>query len=199
MTAPSIGGRESGPPRRPAYFGKLYRTLTKPVRLDILKILLVDDNHHTRVMLAEILRAVGINQVFEAGDGAEGLQMMRRHPVDIVMTDLAMSPLDGIDFVRLLRNSPDSPNQMIPVIMITGHLTIRRIAEARDAGVNEFVAKPITARNVLDRLQLIIDHPRPFVRTDDYFGPDRRRRIDPDYAGPMRRKADGPQPRVRGA
>ena len=169
------------------------------MRLDLLKILIVDDIHHTRVMLAEILRAVGINQTIEASDGAQALQLMRGHSVDIVMTDLAMSPLDGIDFVRLLRNSPDSPNQMIPVIMVTGHLTVRRIAEARDAGVNEFVAKPITARNVLDRLRLIIDQPRPFVRTDDFFGPDRRRRNDPDYAGPMRRKADGPVPRVRGA
>jgi two-component system chemotaxis response regulator CheY len=83
--------------------------------------------------------------------------------------------------------------------MITGHLTVRRIAEARDAGVNEFVAKPITARSVLDRLQLIIDHPRPFVRTDDFFGPDRRRRNDPAYDGPLRRKADGPRPKARGA
>ena len=169
------------------------------MRLDLLKILIVDDNHHMRVLLTEILRAVGINQVVEAGDGAEGLQKMRGHQFDIVMTDLAMSPLDGIDFVRLLRNSPDSPNQMIPVIMVTGHLTVRRIAEARDAGVNEFVAKPITARNVLDRLRLIVDQPRPFVRTEDFFGPDRRRRVDPDYAGPMRRKADGPQPKARGA
>lgn len=169
------------------------------MRLDQLKILLVDDNHHMRVLLIELLRAVGINKVFEATDGAEGLQMMRAHPVDIVMTDLAMEPLDGIDFVRLLRNSPDSPNQMVPVIMVTGHLTVRRIQEARDAGVNEFVAKPITARNVLERLQLIIDHPRPFVRTDDYFGPDRRRRNDPAYAGPWRRSGDGPQPKARGA
>lgn len=169
------------------------------MRLDQLKILLVDDNHHMRVLLIELLRAVGINKVFEATDGAEGLQMMRAHPVDIVMTDLAMEPLDGIDFVRLLRNSPDSPNQMVPVIMVTGHLTMRRIQEARDAGVNEFVAKPITARNVLERLQLIIDHPRPFVRTDDYFGPDRRRRNDPAYAGPWRRSGDGPQPKARGA
>ena len=169
------------------------------MRLDLLKILIVDDIHHTRVLLAEILRAVGINQVVEAGDGAEGLQKMRGHSFDIVMTDLAMSPLDGIDFVRLLRNSPDSPNRMIPVIMITGHLTVRRIAEARDAGVNEFVAKPITARNVLDRLRLIVDQPRPFVQTDDFFGPDRRRRNDPDYTGPMRRAADGPRPKVRGA
>ena len=152
-----------------------------------------------RVLLIELLRAVGISKIIEAGDGAEALQMMRGHPVDIVMTDLAMSPLDGIDFVRLLRNSSDSPNQMIPVIMITGHLTIRRIGEARDAGVNEFVAKPITARSVLDRLQLIIDHPRPYVRTDDFFGPDRRRRADPAYAGPMRRAADGPRPKSRGA
>lgn len=169
------------------------------VRLDQLKILLVDDNHHMRVLLIELLRAVGINKVFEATDGAEGLQMMRAHPIDIVMTDLAMEPLDGIDFVRLLRNSPDSPNQMVPVIMVTGHLTVRRIQEARDAGVNEFVAKPITARNILERLQLIIDHPRPFVRTDDYFGPDRRRRNDPAYAGPWRRSGDGPQPKARGA
>lgn len=169
------------------------------MNLEQLKILLVDDNHHMRVLLTELLRAVGINKVYEAGDGAEGLQMMRSHSVDIVMTDLAMEPLDGIDFVRLLRNSSDSPNQMIPVIMVTGHLTLRRIQEARDAGVNEFVAKPITARNILERLQLIIDHPRPFVRTDDFFGPDRRRRNDPNYAGPLRRKADGPRPKVRGA
>ncbi|HEX5378772.1 MAG TPA: response regulator [Phenylobacterium sp.] len=168
------------------------------MRLDQLKILLVDDNHHMRVLLIELLRAVGINKVFEAADGAEGLQMMRSHPVDIILTDLAMEPLDGIDFVRLLRNSPDSPNQMIPVIMITGHLTVRRIQEARDAGVNEFVAKPITARNVLERLQQIVDHPRPFVRTDDYFGPDRRRRNDPNFAGPWRRSADGPRPKVHG-
>jgi two-component system chemotaxis response regulator CheY len=169
------------------------------VRLDLLKILIVDDIHHTRAMLAAILRSVGIHQTIEASDGAQALQLMRGHPVDIVMTDLAMSPLDGIDFVRLLRNSADSPNQMIPVIMVTGHLTVRRIAEARDAGVNEFVAKPITARSVLDRLQLIIDHPRPFVRTDDFFGPDRRRRNDPTYDGPLRRKADGPRPKARGA
>ncbi len=167
------------------------------MRLDQLKILLVDDNQHMRVLLIELLRAVGINKVHEAADGAEGLQMMRSHPVDIVLTDLAMEPLDGIDFVRLIRNSSDSPNQMIPVIMITGHLTMRRIQEARDAGVNEFVAKPITARNVLERLQIIVDHPRPFVRTDDFFGPDRRRRNDPNYTGPWRRSGDGPQPLAR--
>ena len=162
----------------------------KPVRLDRLKILIVDDNKHTRLLLAQILRAVGITQTVEAGDGAEGLQALRNHAIDIVLTDLAMEPVDGVAFVRMLRAAHDSPSHMVPVVMITGHATLKRIAEARDAGVNEFMAKPITARGVLERLALVIDHPRPFIRSDDYFGPDRRRRHDPKYAGPWRRASD---------
>jgi len=157
------------------------------VRYDLLKILVVDDNHYMRVLLTEILRAIGVLHIYEANDGAEGLQMMRDHEIDVVMTDLSMQPLDGIDFVRLLRNSPDSPNQMTPVIMVTGHSTYSRITEARDAGVNEFLAKPLTARGVIERLHQLVEHPRPFVRSDDYFGPDRRRRNDPTFRGPWRR------------
>jgi len=160
------------------------------LRYDLIRILLVDDNQHMRVLLVEILRAIGVVHIYEASDGAEALQKLRNHQVDIVMTDLSMQPLDGIDFVRLLRNSPDSPNQMIPVIMITGHSTMRRVAEARDAGVNELLAKPLTARGVLERLNRIVEHPRPFIRTADYFGPDRRRRADPKFAGPWRRSSD---------
>lgn len=160
------------------------------MRYDLLKILLVDDNHYMRVLLAEILRAIGVKDIYEANDGAEGLQMMRDNSVDIVMTDLSMQPLDGIDFVRLLRNSPDSPNQMCPVIMITGHSTFARVAEAREAGVNEFLAKPLTARGVIERLHQAVENPRPFVRSDDYFGPDRRRRSAPDFKGPFRRSTD---------
>jgi CheY-like chemotaxis protein len=162
------------------------------LRFELLKILLVDDNHHMRVLLSEILRAIGVRQVFEANDGAEALQIMRTHQIDIIMTDLAMQPLDGIDFVRLLRNSPDSPNPMAPVIMITGHSTQRRVTEARDVGVNEFLSKPVTARGVLERIGQVVENPRPYVRTAHYFGPDRRRRNDPSYNGPRRRAADGP-------
>jgi len=160
------------------------------VRFDLLKILLVDDNHHMRILLGEILRAIGVKSIFEAADGGAALQFLRREQVDIVMTDLAMQPLDGIDFVRLVRNAADSPQPMIPVIMITGHSTMRRIGEARDVGVNEFLAKPVTARGVISRITEIVEKPRPYIRTADYFGPDRRRRADPYYAGPRRRAAD---------
>lgn len=160
------------------------------MRYELLKILLVDDNHYMRVLLGEILRAIGVQHLFEANDGAEALQAMRNNAIDIVMTDLSMQPLDGIDFVRLLRNSPDSPNPMVPVIMITGHSTMQRVNEAREAGVNEFLAKPLTARGVIERLTQVVENPRPFIRTANYFGPDRRRRADPKHAGPWRRSTD---------
>lgn len=160
------------------------------MRFDLLKLLLVDDNQHMRILINEILRAIGVRHVYEAADGAEALQVMRTHDIDIVMTDLAMSPLSGIDLVRLVRNSPDSVDPMIPIIMVTGHSTMRRVAEARDAGVTEFLSKPVTARGVIERITRVVDYPRPFVRTDDYFGPDRRRRDDPEFAGPWRRKGD---------
>jgi two-component system chemotaxis response regulator CheY len=160
------------------------------VRFDLIRLLLVDDNHHMRTLLAEILRAIGARHIHEASNGAEALQLIRSHPIDIVMTDLAMQPLDGIDFVRLLRNSPDSPNPMVPVIMITGHSTQGRVFEARDVGVNEFLSKPITARGVIERIRQVVENPRSFVRTNDYFGPDRRRRVDPEWRGPFRRARD---------
>ncbi len=160
------------------------------MRFDLLKILMVDDNHHMRILLSEILRAVGVKHLFEAADGAEALQVLRREDIDIVMTDLAMQPLDGIDFCRLVRNAPDSPNSMIPIIMITGHSTMRRVGEARDVGANEFLAKPITVRGIIHRITEIVENPRPFIRTEDYFGPDRRRRNDPYYHGPKRREGE---------
>ena len=160
------------------------------MRYDLLKILLVDDNHHMRVLLGEILKAIGVRDIFEASDGAAGLQSMKTNRVDIIMTDLSMQPLDGIDFVRLLRRSPDSPNQMCPVIMITGHSTLQRVHEARDAGVNEFLAKPLTAKGVIERIGQVVDHPRGFVKNDAYIGPDRRRRADPHFRGPWRRHSD---------
>lgn len=160
------------------------------VRLDRLKVLIVDDNKHTRLLLAQILRALGITQTFEAGDGVEGLAALRNHAIDIVLTDLAMEPMNGIDFVRSLRTGAESPGPMIPVIMITGHATMKRLQEARDAGVNEFMGKPITARGVIERLAQVVDHARPFIRTDHYFGPDRRRRNDPSHEGPWRRSSD---------
>jgi hypothetical protein len=59
---------------------------------------------------------------------------------------------------------------------------------ARDAGVTEFLAKPISANALYQRVLNIVANPRPFIKTKTYFGPDRRRNVNPNYNGPERRK-----------
>ncbi|MDO9587557.1 MAG: response regulator [Brevundimonas sp.] len=158
--------------------------------LKALQILLVDDNQHMRAITSAVLQSAGVRTVREASDGAAALEMLREHAVDLVIVDFNMFPLDGVEFTRLVRNSPDSANPYLPIIMMTGHSEKARVYEARDAGVNEFVVKPITAKAILDRIQAVIFHPRPFVKTEGYFGPDRRRTNASNYRGPLRRKSD---------
>ncbi|WP_332661156.1 response regulator [Brevundimonas sp.] len=158
--------------------------------LSALKVLLVDDNAHMRTITSAVLDSAGIRLVREASDGAAALDILRYHPIDLAIVDFKMFPLDGVEFTRLVRNSPDTANPYLPIIMMTGHSEKSRIVEARDAGVTEFVVKPITAKAILDRIQSVIFHPRPFVKTDGYFGPDRRRTQSADYKGPFRRARD---------
>ena len=147
------------------------------VGLGALKVLLVDDNQHMRAIVATILKGVGIREVREARDGAEGLQALRDWPADIAIIDFRMEPIDGVEFTRMVRNSADSKNPYLPIIMMTGFADRPRVCEARDSGVTELVVKPVTARSVIDRVNAVVFHPRPFIRTEDYFGP-RRRGID---------------------
>ena len=155
-----------------------------------LRFLLVDDNHHVRAIVSTILKSLGARQVLEAMDGAEALQVVRDHQIDIAIVDFRMAPLDGVQFTHLVRQSPDSPDPFLPIIMLTGFAERHRVFEARDAGVTEIVVKPVTARSLLDRINTVIFKPRPFIRVDDYFGPCRRRRDDPAYDGPRRRSAE---------
>ncbi|MBU6298344.1 MAG: response regulator, partial [Alphaproteobacteria bacterium] len=93
-------------------------------------------------------------------------------------------------FTREVRTSAQSPNPYVPIIMVTGHTERHRVETARDAGVTEFLAKPITAQNLFLRIAEIVERPRSFVRCNGYFGPDRRRHADETYKGPWRRRCD---------
>jgi CheY-like chemotaxis protein len=156
-----------------------------------LQVLLVDDNQHMRAITATILGSVGIRKLREVKDGAEALEALREFSADVAIVDFNMFPLDGVEFTRLVRNSQDSANPYLPIIMMTGHSEKKRVQEARDAGVTEFVAKPITAKAILDRINAVIFKPRPFVKAEGYFGPCRRRVGGrPGYNGPLRRASD---------
>ncbi len=159
--------------------------------LSALGLLVVDDNQHMRLLLRQVLRSLGIRKVREASDGAGAFSAMRNFPADIIITNWMMTPVDGIEFVRLLRTASDSPNPYAPVLMLSGHTEAFRVVEARDAGVNEYLAKPISATQLYSRLVNVVERPRPFVRCPAFAGPCRRRPgSGSDYSGPERRVPD---------
>ena len=160
--------------------------------LDNVNILVIDDNKHMANLVIEILHALGAKNTCQAGDAAKAFQELKHFTADVIIVDWHMEPLDGLDFVRLVRTAKDSPNPYVPIIMLSGYTEYRRITEARDAGINEFLAKPISAKSIYQRIATIIDHPRSFIRTKSYFGPDRRRQnMGPPRNIPERRKDEG--------
>jgi two-component system chemotaxis response regulator CheY len=157
---------------------------------ETLKALIVEDNAHMRALLRALLNSVGVMDIAEATNGRTAIDALRERRSDLVLSDMAMQPMDGIEFTRHVRNDDRSPNPFVPIIMITGHTEKHRVEAARDAGVTELIAKPITAHHLFARISEIMEHPRVFVRCNGYFGPDRRRRPLEGYAGPWRRAED---------
>jgi len=154
--------------------------------LEDITFLIVEDNPFMRKIVMRILWAFGAKRVEEAADGGEALKIMETFMPDIVVLVWEMEPVDGIEFMKMVRDTEAAKNPFIPVIMLTGHAERHRIVTARNAGVNEYLLKPVSARALLSRVQAVIERPRQFVRTKTFFGPDRRRK-DMQYQGDNRR------------
>jgi CheY-like chemotaxis protein len=163
------------------------------IRIDFnkLRFLIIDDNAHMRRILRTLLHGFGAREVYEAEDGAAGLEAFTHYLPDIVLADWEMPIFDGLELAQMLRQPGANTNPYAPIIMLTAHSERKRVIEARDAGITEFMAKPISAKALYQRILHIVANPRSFVRTKTYFGPDRRRNVNPNYVGPERRKGAG--------
>ena len=159
-----------------------------PIDLRKIDILVVDDNAHMRALVRQVLTSMGIGSVREAPDGMAAFVLLKERRADVIITDWMMEPLNGIEFVQLLRNAPDSPDPEVPVIMLTGHTESARIVQARDVGVDEFLAKPFSPRALFDRVHEVLTNPRPFVRRPGYAGPAPRAQVKPDQDSSRRRR-----------
>ena len=160
-----------------------------------LSVLVVDDHANTVRLITDVLRAAGVGKVYSAPDGICAREQIAQRNPDIIFTDRRMPLMDGLALTRAIRMAavrPDSltPNPEVPIIMVTGHRSAREVEEAREAGINEFVMKPFTPAALLSRIQLVLNQPRPFIVSNVYVGPDRRRRTELSYAGPLRRTSD---------
>ena len=161
----------------------------------LLNVPIAEDNAYMQSLLRTVLRAVGVGNVVAVKDGGEAIKLMRRikedpqeaglSTVDILFTNWQMEPVDGVMVLKCVRRHKESLDRFLPVIMVSGFGDRDRVQEARELGVTEFVAKPYSIDALMARVMSVVDAPRQFVLTEQFFGPDRRRR--PVKSGQERR------------
>lgn len=168
-------------------------------KLENLHILVVDDSRSIRGLVIEILRELGVGRVSYATDGATAMRMMdpnvkrssydEVYTFDMIISDWMMEPVSGLELLQWIRAHENETIRYIPFIMLTGYGDQPRILQARDTGTTEFLAKPVSVKSLVNHILMVIDRPRKFILSDNFKGPDRRRRSLPiDF--PERRDDD---------
>lgn len=162
----------------------------------LLSVLVAEDNQYMRSMLRTVLRALGVGTVTVASDGGAAIEILRNlkdnpqkagvSTIDVVFSNWQMEPVDGMMLLKWVRRHKESPDRFMPFVMVSGFSDRKRVELARDFGVTEFVGKPYTINSLMARVNTLVNAPRQFVLTADYFGPDRRRNRETP-PGPERR------------
>ena len=159
------------------------------IAFDELRFVVADDNAHMRRIVRTLLRAFGSREIYEAEDGASGLEAVEAFSPDILITDITMPIFDGIELTRMIRNPDGCRHPFLPIVVLSAYSEKKHVIAARDAGATEFLCKPVSATALYRRIQNVVANPRDFIRTKNYFGPDRRRYVNPNYSGVDRRIA----------
>jgi CheY-like chemotaxis protein len=160
------------------------------VNLRDLVILVADPNSYLRRVVNGMLRAFGANKVLEVEHSLGLLQALSSQKIDILLCDTRLSPHGGLKITRTIRRNADNENRTVPILLMSSDTSETMIKNARDAGANMVVAKPMSPNSLYDRLGWIAFNPRPFIDTPSYFGPDRRFKIEGYPGGVGRRKGD---------
>ncbi len=156
-----------------------------------LRILVVEPFSQLREILRDILqRGIGVSEVYEARTGESAMKMLHDLPCDLVIVDAGIEPMGGVELTRMIRAGEDNVDPYMPVIVMSGHASLDEIIAARDAGANDYVAKPLSAKILALRLHALVERPRPFIRSNNFFGPDRRRHHKLIFQGQERRIRD---------
>lgn len=148
--------------------------------------LILDQDEQVRTVLKSLLKANGAGHIYLEEDGTEGLRILKTTEVDIVICGANMQPLGGRDFTRIVRRDETLKNREVPIILATKEISHSLVKDARDSGINDIVAKPLNALNVLKKLLKGLNNHRAFIDTRFYVGPDRRS-IDQGFRGEERR------------
>ncbi len=128
-----------------------------PTKLSKTHVLVVDDNQNMRKLVANILDGIGIKNVQTCSTAMEAFAELISFPADLIICDWNMAPVDGVTFIRMVRTSGDSPNKNVPIIMLTGYPERELVIEARDAGADAYLLKPVSPKALQDRVLALIE------------------------------------------
>lgn len=163
-----------------------------PATLKQLRILIVDPNAYIRGVVADALRRLQIVNIAAAASAMEAFATARTFKPDLVLVDWDAGKMSGLEFTREVRRNQSGMPRETAIILLAASIDHEQLMAARQAGINEFLLKPISAQTVFSRIEEVILKPRRFIVSRNYVGPCRRRRDDPDYVGPWRRLTDEP-------
>ncbi|CAA7611861.1 CheY-like receiver [Candidatus Terasakiella magnetica] len=144
------------------------------VDLSHITALIIDDSRYARSYIKTALQSFGISTILEASDGPLGLELLGSHAIQLIVTDHDMSPMNGIDFTRYVRSGDMVKCVDVAIIMMSGEAAKEVVFEARNAGVSEFLVKPVSADSLFRRVRAALLNPKAFVQSPAYAGPDRR-------------------------
>ncbi len=168
----------------------------RPLKPRTLHALVVDANSFSRGLVGDILRNLDVTNISSERDAEAAGACLTDRSIDVILISWEETgTLDALGFVRAIRRLPDVRMRRLPVILITAGLTRQTLVAGRDAGADEFLARPISPAALQQRLQMVIETPRPFVDCAVYLGPCRRRKNPADYYGAKRRADDRSAPR----
>ena len=117
-----------------------------------IRTLIVDDSSVMRKIVERSLRQAGLDPlvVFEAGSGTDGLELLKTQQVELILSDINMPSMDGLEFLRQLRAQNLAPG--VPVVMITTESSEEHVKQAILSGAQGYIRKPFTAEQVKERV-----------------------------------------------
>lgn len=123
--------------------------------------LVIEDMPSMRQLIVLLLKEIGIKDVLTSEDGADGLNKVEHapHPVDVIICDLEMPIISGIEFIQMLRRSSNTSVKDTPVIVVTGHSEEKNLHHAVKAGVHGFLVKPVSRKALEIRIRQALKNP----------------------------------------
>ena len=121
------------------------------------RVLVIDDNDFIRDLVAGMLREIGFQDIAQAGDGHDALGQLETADPGLIICDIAMKPMDGLEFVEALRQHAWSRATEVPVIFLTVHTEPPFVKRAAKLGVEAYVVKPVQKKQLEARVMTILE------------------------------------------